>query len=118
MPWKIRRIDLHNQAVQLYDKNAAVFMDVELSDPPEVHLFIGDEDPEKSNIYVVVDTEGVHIERAQDYGHLDVTIIDNILKTMGYDIKEREKVHELRKALGQRPRSRVRYRRSTRQHSQ
>jgi hypothetical protein len=87
VPWKIREILLKDEhpVTRLWDRKNRIFMDIEMSKPLEVHLYIGNEDPERSRLYLVVDAEGILISRGVRFRVQDVVIMDSILGTMGYD---------------------------------
>jgi len=89
MPWKIRKIDLAGHLddepkIQLWDKRNAIYLNIELTEPREVHINIGNADPMLSRLYLVVDDGGVFIARAQHYRGQDISIMASILETMGY----------------------------------
>lgn len=86
MPWKIRNIELDGEApaVQLHDPKNRIYMDVEMTSPREAHIYLGDQEPERARLYVVVDESGVLVSRAEGYGHWDLMVVDSILETMGF----------------------------------
>lgn len=111
MPWKIRNIELDGDApaVQIHDPKNRIYMDVEMTEPREAHIYLGNQNPEQARLYVVVDENGVTVSRADGYGHWDLMVVDSILETMGY-VKDfrAEALKDLREGLPRKKRRRHR----------
>lgn len=52
MPWKIRRIDIDGKepVVKLWDKVNAIYLDIEMVEPREAHIYIGDSNPDRTGM--------------------------------------------------------------------
>ncbi len=88
--WKIRSIDLTGSRpyVALTDPRAQLCLEIGLTDR-EVDVFIGDDRPALARLHVTVDSDGIHVERAQDHSHRDCKIVDSVLETLGQRYAQR-----------------------------
>jgi len=97
MPWKIRNINLtgENPIVQIFDRKNRIYMDIEMSEPREVHIYTGNnehEGPEEARVHIVVDEEGILVAHAKRVSQFDIMVVNSILETMGHDSVTRKRV--------------------------
>jgi len=89
MPWKIKTVELGGTqpCIHLVDPRNKLHMETYL-DVRETHIYIGSSDPDRARFYLIVDADGIDVERAEEYTLQDTHIIRNILETMGRKRKE------------------------------